>query len=760
MNRYCRIAATKLAFAAFAIFILAGVIAGRNPAIEVWDRHNEIASFTSTKWITDYPEDWEKINLWLNDQFDLSKKPDIKTKHLFPVADFSSKNTKPQYKEWQSKRYGNSKGTYVGRSDYDVNFGFAVMTHPQGEDPTSQQYKIDKEVMARVMRLPINRYEDLFKDPIDRGFYTQDLTQVVLGSKSSLQGLGVNSIYIASEKSGMAAFYPATGELGRQEATDIRSSKNNRDLTQNGKPTVYYRYYDPRTRPWHRAAFNKTDRTEKYDDDSGLSYEYLDYTEKVTLVRTAWKKFGPEGSKYIVCIDLILYGDSNSETGIVGNVSAELGGLASIAGRKALDAGLVFASPLVALSLLVLFGAFPCLTQALAIGPRRPGKSTYRFRRVRQPLYWRPEGHGVEEISNQRREILTVGNSMEGSISVTASWGTLLASLGKKLWKSTESANEAKHTIVQTIPHGPKDLTERCVEEWNLDKTTGVVRECRQCGSQVTLNIHTRTVSEMRVIHRDHENIGIELLSWKENQNGVINDQLAQEQLTAHVTVGGNVSDTFEIQPPLKKDAKVPRHIANLVDISTHLEVTRQVNEGRIGYQSGIDISFPLYGDSSVQAVADVWYLDRLIKTKQTDMLFTGTKIMRLLFAKSEKEIYNLYHLYGDEFVHIVEGAGKQLRYVTKNHLPKSFETFNKWDFAVLDYATDQACVIVTDTGQGQQRQRTEDANHFKGITGELSWRKADVEFYHQVFNLMWVKKQDPMELVEKWEKEGNPTQD
>ena len=278
-------------------------------------------------------------------------------------------------------------------------------------------------------------------------------------------------------------------------------------------------------------------------------------------------------------------------------------------------------------------------------------------------------------------------------------------------------------------------------------------RRCRYCQQEAQVSIKERDVAGIVVAHRDRDQVGVRVNRWKLSSGATPSKSSVKNALEEHSAVGGEPRAHFQLGKTTKENRHIPPQVAKLDAIHSHLDAIAQLEQGRIGYKDGVSIGFPLYERSSVEAVCDTWYLDQLLARKDAAMLASGNPVLRVVFAKSEREIRQLYDAYQEEFVKLVAESTKRLWYVLEDDLPDQFSSHNKWDFAVLDYDTENAVAIISDTGQSSYRAAK---GNGEGITGELSWRRSDVEFYHRLFELMYSSRRNLMELVTSW-KEKSP---
>ena len=552
--------------------------------------------------------------------------------------------------------------------------------------------------------------------------------------------MGVNSIYIGSSN-GHAAFYPAS---------DMQlTPKNVRGESH---------YYDPRLRPWYSAAIGQSRETEYHGEDVGLSFHYPDYSEKVRLVRTAWKTIELEDVIYVVAIDLILYGDDIvGEFSMLGNVRAEFFQLAKTQLWNAfLQIGLPLGIPFVFFALVVVFGGFEALRDWLSIGPRLRPSISYEYRRKGEPHYWHEENNlqrtATDLVTVERKNIISrlISAVLGGS---TAGFTASLR--GEQLVSLTETHTQSQSQS-QTINLAPTNITERCIEEWQLYEVTAELRDCRHCQQMISKNLSERVVAELIVSHRDHDYVDVRIENWGEPQQSRIQQLQVQQALARHAAVGGEAAKSFTLNNYNEKASLIPPQVAELKEIVGHLDAFEQIKGGRIGYRDGVSIGFPLYDGLAVEAVCDSWYLAQLLKMNKSEILDSGTRVSRILFVKNETEIRELFDKFGETFVELVKRSSKRLAFVRQCDLPEPFGAFTKWDFAVLEYGTEKAMIMVSDTGQSNHQ---DVLGNNEGVTGELSWRRADVEFYHRLFEIMYRHKRDLLELVSEWFGELVPTE-
>jgi hypothetical protein len=750
MDKWNKIAALRLAKISLAAILLTSLLFGLIFFNNVIERFNRLKGFTGVGWLkSEYVQNedsignknWKKIMDHLNNftkaaerngstkltSIDRSWVKDYSKQipKLILVEDFETAHNRNSSSA--SRRYEEKTDKELIRGDYDVNFSFGVMTKPANSKTNDEI--IDYAVMNHIIAEAVDLYK-IFNDKNKKNLsFTQKLAKALKLDFSDFDELGINSIYVGSD-SGHAAFFPANDQL----SPDLETGK----------------YYNARTRPWYEAAINKSNQTEPDNPGVvGLSYQYLDYTEYVTMVRTAWKRFEINNKTYVVAIDLVLYG-GGADSNILNNVKSELQKYAIIEIKRALLVGMLVGLLILIFAVLVLFGIFPKTAQYLAIGPKLRSEIAYDFERKEGPLYWQPGPTRIlteTQTENTQKEFHRA-SSAESKLDTVVGG---IINLGHKISSiSSHQATLNKQSVKEYVK-GPSNVTERCVDYWLLNEKIFSVRVCRHCRQQLNTLRKSSILSEMTVRYRDHDYVEVKIDRWDQPKDPDMNKDFAKNALSNHSAVGGVPKGNFRLSFGATNNRliEIPPQVSNLKSIKRHVDAIEGIKKGRVGYSDGVSLGFPFYDGCSVDAVCDVWYLDQLLRRRTPELLKSGTHIRRIIFANSEDEIKNIYDNFQHEFSDLVEMTGQRLWYVLKEDMPEQFSGYNKWDFALLDYNTEQAVVMVSYTNQFHSSTVKEKST---GVKGELSWRKADLEFYHTLFEIMYTKKKQLTTLIDKYE--------
>ncbi len=734
-----RLAAARIVRIAAGVTAIATAVACWSPFWNIKARYDRIESFSGTSWISDANANraWSGIVDRLNTLakavpptgddavLDTSldnewQKPGKGPPTVVPVESFRLAHDKAHVAKWRGTRYRS------GKPSYDVNYGFAVMTRSQKN--LDKTYLQDRVVMLRVMKEVVGWFDETHDGAPE--LYARGLAEALkLDFSDHSEDMGINSVYIGSSN-GNAAFFPANN-------FQLAPKKTMRGKT---------RYYDPRLRPWYEAATGISLETEK-SDECGLSYQYLDYSDKVSLVRTAWKTVELGDVTYVVAIDIMLHGDDLfKQTSTMGNVRVEVFEMAKSALWNAFVSwGLPLSAPLLLLALFVLLGGFRTLRDRLAVGRRLKPTNSYEFRRLDRPRYWHMDNGTTRtetDVQSSRRQDSRATSAEAG---FSGANGGLMGAFRRTWTRSESEASEKRTERSRKVIVAPTNVTERCVEEWTLVEVKSEQRRCRHCQQTARAIIGERSIADMIATHRDHDQVDVAVERWDRPKTTFVHKQAAQQALAKHCAVGGEPSGGFSLVESSEEANPIPPQVKALDQIDKHLAAKAQIDGGRIGYRDGVSIGFPLYHGVSVEAVCDPWYLDQVLRQKETEILASGTRLRRILFVKSELDIQQLLDDHGQVFVDLVARSSKRLWYVIQEDLPEPFSGFNKWDFAVLEYGSDKALVMISDTTQFHHLNANQAS---QGVTGELTWRRADVEFYHALFEIMYCHKRDLMEIV------------
>jgi hypothetical protein len=474
--------------------------------------------------------------------------------------------------------------------------------------------------------------------------------------------------------------------------------------------------YDPRERPWYKMYTEEREKLSPIALDKSrnvyLTAPYADITPvQVFLVRTMlidiYLQSSPGVSSYTLAIDLYC------EPPMIANPSI----FATVADADLLIRSLnVFHKPIVTLILALMW----CILLYYCASFNRPDHVEVVNLQLRHKIYANDKDQVIRRIKSIRDK-----RTKFSVVQVNAKSSLISAQKGSEERIENESGFEIEKTL------GPIDIAKnsdiRGYEIWEVTHILTIMwkffgfefHRCAQGLRQdVLVTFGGAEDADITDAHEDHEQR--------------VDDIVSEAILASPSSASLDSKKQVEL-------SNWPKQLENVQSFSAAKSQRKKPFRGRFYYlEEGRTFFKDLYANATVRAVIKDIYLEDIFVRELQKILTVGDKISRIIVYEDKKEWNLRLQRNRKEMRNMIErynqGAGRVFT-ASLESLPETFHDFVDKDFALLG----NDLVVVTEDVYEQQNLtfgRHQGPPDWK-VGGYVSWRKADVIFYNELYELL-----------------------
>jgi hypothetical protein len=584
------------------------------------------------------------------------------------------------------------RGRVFDKPDIKIHPDYATFSKDDG--PIDEEDPIFHNFAASISKLYNNQLNQPGSDPN----HIERVLAAALGltdPTTNKATFDVPWVFVASDRGAIAAF----------PGTDVITGKE----------------WRTQSRPWFRAAFDLQTYLAfdgPYPFDGGqLTVTYLDVLARSPmLVRTYWTRFRPPNSKreFIICIDLKLR-DRDEDVS---------GGTLEFFNRKP-NYTTVFVNALLPKELhlthYIIFGLVMLFFLILQrISSTQESRIVFKKRKSLLGKITL-DAMAKTQVDEQEEEEWKWGIKIDGILPIEVSKG-----------KTTTTTDADGTTAARSLSNL------RGFETW------GVSQDISDVWSLLGIKFESNKITYIGIIELIYSSDVLPAVKWSrfnkrafsESEEAILCAKLSPilKQNAASgacvLDIPYNISESPTFLRPLD-----PPHWLNAVVDDRQLVA---IHHGRAYINLGTDKLEELYLQSYVKAVMTSGYLEQLLNHGDTEFLFKGRTIFRIISFPNQNATLNLTETGHKKFEELLNRYSSiSARSLKRVNIPINNDSLSQvYDFAIFnDSSVIVAQFISQATGIDHASGKQTKSNHY--VEGYLSWREADIKFYHDLFEQM-----------------------